>query len=136
MISLLDYFGGKQHSPEQEDAADDLLLRANALIDEAVADGDFKREADPDTGCEISGARGGSGDGGFRLSNAVTGAFNSSHKQAKAVDVYDPYGALDDWITDETLERHGLYREDPKDTPGWTHLTTRPPKSGKRTFIP
>jgi hypothetical protein len=29
-----------------------------------------------------------------------------------------------------------LYREDPGSTPGWVHLTTRAPKSGRRTFIP
>lgn len=135
-ISILDYFGEKQHTPAQEDDADDLLIRVNALIDEAVESGRFKREIDPDTGSEISGAKGGAGDGGFRLSSSTTGAPNSSHKQAKAVDVFDPHGALDDYCTDEILAAHGLYREAPHSTPGWCHLTIRAPKSEHRTFEP
>lgn len=115
-------------------AATELLFRVNALLDNAEHEGPFKRAIDPDTGTEISGSRGGAGDGGFRLPTATTGAAKSSHKEAKAVDVFDPGGKLDGWLTDERLEVYGLYREAPESTFGWCHLTIRPPHSGKRTF--
>lgn len=135
MISLDQYFGTKPHTDAQEAAAADLLDRVDALIDDAEKDG-FQRRLDPDTGSEISGSKGGSGDGGFRTPDSKTGAPNSSHKQAMAVDIYDMTNWLDDWLTDEKLTEHGLYREHPDDTPGWCHLTTRAPKSGRRTFKP
>lgn len=133
MITQTQYFGAKPHTEAQDALATDLLMRVNLLIDEAV-DAGFVRSIDPDTGTEISGSKGGAGDGGFRLPGATTGAPNSSHKEARAVDVFDPAGKLDAWITDEVLEKYGLYRETPGATFGWCHLTTRPPKSGKRTF--
>ncbi len=136
MISSHEYFGAKTHSDVQDALASDLLRRVNDLIAEAVDDGAFTETIDPDTGTQISGSKGGAGDGGFRLSSATTGSPNSSHKEAKAVDVYDPTGKLDSWITDDILEKHGLYREAPESTFGWCHLTTRPPHSGKRTFHP
>lgn len=132
IISLTQYFGAKPHTEEHEIAAGDLLARVNALLEGLGWDWPI----DPDTGCAISGSRGGSGDGGFRLPTATTGAAMSSHKQARAVDVYDPDDYLDRNITDADLERHGLYREHPDATRGWCHLTTRAPGSGKRTFWP
>lgn len=135
MITVEEYFGVKDHTDEQEELAADLLDRVQALIEEATEDGYVQRTC-PNTGTEISGSKGGAGDGGFRSPGAATGAALSSHKEAKAVDVYDPGNHLDDWITDEKLEEHGLYREHPDATPGWAHLTTRPPASGHRTFHP
>lgn len=144
MITWEQYFGAKPHSPEQDQAATDLLFRVNLLISEAVKAGRFTREIDPDTGTEISGTRGGAGDGGFRLPTATTGSPKSSHKQAQAVDVYDPLNLLDGWLDEfehgdgdnTVLAQAGLYRESPNWTVGWTHLTTRPPHSRKRTFQP
>ncbi len=136
MISLEDYFRGKPHSEAQEAEATILLGRVHALLDEARGAGVYEDDIDPDTGTQISGAKGGSGDGGFRLPESKTGAKLSSHKEAKAVDIYDPQGALDDWLTDQILSRHGLFREAPEATTGWTHLQTKAPKSGKRTFLP
>jgi hypothetical protein len=143
MIRVEEYFR-KPYSAEQEDNARDLLVRVNALIDEAIADGAFVREIDPDTNCEIGGSAGGDGDGGFRTPGSRTGAPGSSHRKARGVDPYDPHDKLDTWLdTFETggggntkLEAHGLYREAPSATPKWTHLTTQAPNSGKRTFIP
>jgi hypothetical protein len=57
-------------------------------------------------------------------------------KQGRAVDVYDPDGHLDAWITDDILEDFGLYREHPDSTSTWCHLTDRAPGSGHRTFWP
>lgn len=143
MITLLEYFG-KPHTEAQRSEGARLISSVNALVDQAVAAGVFAREVDPDTGCEISGSSGGDGDGGFRTPASSTGAPVSSHREAKAVDVYDPSDALDRWISEfedgqggnSKLAEHGLYREAPNATVGWCHLTTRPPSSGCRTFMP
>jgi hypothetical protein len=144
MITHGQYFRGKEHNDEHDEAANVLLTSVNALIEEAENAEAFTSHIDPDTGTQISGSRGGSGDGGFRLHNAATGAPNSSHKEAKAVDVYDPDNALDDYLDrfedgkggNSKLEQYDLYREHPDATTGWCHLSTRPPRSGKRTFRP
>ena len=144
MITPEQYFGAKPHDAEQEILAEDLLARVNALIAEAEASVEFTSTVCPNTGTQISGSKGGTGDGGFRLPTATTGSPQSSHKQAKAVDVYDPLDKLDEWLDqfehgvgDNTmLEKHGLYRESPASSPGWVHLSTRRPGSGRRTFVP
>lgn len=165
MITTDQYFQAKPHTVAQEAAAVDLLDRVNKLTLEAEAAGRFTRRVDPDTGTEISGSKGGAGDGGFRLESASTGGGHSSHKilyvqqpdgtwsidpGAKAgVDCFDPREELDAYLDDfevktngaptgrnTKLEEHGLYREDPDSTRGWCHLTTRAPRSGRRTFKP
>lgn len=59
---------------------------------------------------------------------------NSKHMTGDAVDVADNDGILDDWLTDEILEKFGLYREHPSQTKSWCHLQQTPPGSKKRTF--
>ena len=85
MITNAQYFGVKPHSQSQEEAATNLLTRVNMLVSEAVRAGAFERAIDPDTGTQISGSRGGAGDGGFRLPSATTVTAGSSHKQAMGV---------------------------------------------------
>ena len=144
MITIEQYFQAKPHSPEHDANAQHMLEAVNELIDEATHAGAFSRIVCPNTGSEISGSKGGAGDGGFRLSTATTGSPGSSHKEAKAVDVYDHSDRLDDWLDkfeegvgdNAKLKEYDLYREHPSATPGWCHLTTRPPKSGRRTFNP
>jgi len=135
MITLGEYFR-KPHSAEQAEAAEDLLARVAALLIMAQAVGAYDNWINPHTGSRISGSKGGDGDGGFRTPGSVTGSASSAHRDARGVDVYDPLNRLDEWITDATLERIGLYREAPAVTPGWAHLQTRTPGSGKRTFNP
>jgi hypothetical protein len=60
----------------------------------------------------------------------------SKHMTGHAVDIYDPDGDIDEVITDELLEKFGLYREHPSATKGWCHLQDIPPKSKRRTFYP
>lgn len=132
MITLEQYFQAKPHTPEHTAAGNDLLERVERLCTALAWDWPVC----PNTGSSVSGSKGGSGDGGFRLLTATTGTATSSHKEARAVDVYDPKNELDDLITDQLLMAYGLYREAPDATPGWCHLTTRAPKSGRRTFIP
>lgn len=135
MITAAQYFAGKPFDEEEAAAADDLLDRVNELLAEAEGSG-VPRRICPNTGTEISGSKNGAGDGGFRLPNSTTGSAKSSHKEAMAVDVYDPGEALDHWLLDHILESYGLYRESPDATPGWCHLQTRQPHSGRRTFRP
>ena len=131
MITPIQYFAGKPHTPAYLSAATDMLGRVNALL----AYLGCAYVLCPNTGTQISGSKGGSGDGGFRLTTATTGAAKSSHKEARAVDVYDPTNAIDAAVTDDVLIKFGLYRETPTATPNWCHLTTRAPASGHRTFM-
>ena len=132
MIDEGQYFGGKPHTEEQEGSAEALLDKVNDML--ASLGWDYP--VDPDTGTAISGAKGGSGDGGFRLPDAKTGKPASKHKTAHAVDVYDPENKLDDMIDDDLLIEFGLYREAPGSTFGWAHLQDVAPGSGRRTFLP
>lgn len=132
MITSLMYFGLKRHSAQDTTNAFELLRRVNGLLEYL----EWPFPEDPDTGTPISGSRGGNGDGGFRLKTSTTGAPNSPHKLACAIDLYDPEDLLDDMITDELLAKFDLYREHSANTPGWCHLQCIPPKSGRRTFRP
>lgn len=143
MITTDQYFR-KPHTPQQEENAREVLDRRNRLRAEWMQATGKSCPVDPDTDSEISGSRGGDGDGGFRTPGASTGAPGSSHKEAKAVDDYDPQDEFDTWLDqfeigdggNSKLEEYGLYREHPSKTKGWCHLTTRAPASGKRTFWP
>lgn len=138
MITRGQYFAKKLGNPEItaaiEEAADTLLGKVNALLDYAASEGAYEAPVDADTGSQISGSKGGDGDGGLRLSTSKTGGPGSKHRTAHAVDVYDPGNKLDNWLTDEILEQFGLYRETPTATNGWCHLQDVPPGSGKRTY--
>lgn len=143
MMTTEQYFR-KPHTPKQEADAQDLLNRRNALRAQWTMETGRTPPIDQDTDSEISGVERGDGDGGFRTPGSRTGAAGSSHRHAKGVDDYDPDNAFDTWLDtfedgkggNSMLERHGLYREHPSATPGWCHLTTRAPGSGKRTFYP
>lgn len=135
MITIEELFR-KPHTAEQADAAEDLLARVVALLLVAEAAGVYKNWINPHTGSVISGSKDGDGDGGFRTPGSKTGAPQSAHRDARAVDIYDPLNALDNWLTDERLEVVDLYREAPAATPGWCHLQSRAPGSGRRTFQP
>lgn len=134
-VTLRDYFQEKPHNAEQTESADDLLKRVNALLAEFVSQGGVINK-DPDTGTYISGSKGGAGDGGFRLSTTATGRPGSAHKEAMAVDIFDAGDKLDEWITRDILVKYNLFREAKQWTIGWTHLSTRPPKSLARSYNP
>lgn len=103
--------------------AEDLIPRVNSLLDEPGC---------PVTYFELR--------SGYRppAFNAKTpnASRTSKHMTGDAVDVSDNDGAIDAWLTDAILERHGLYREAPAATPSWCHLQQVPPRSGNRTFNP
>lgn len=78
---------------------------------------------------------------GYRTQQANTaagGATKSRHMEARAIDLSDPDGKLDEFCMAnlDLLESLGLYLEHPSATKGWTHLQILPPRSGKRVFIP
>ena len=142
MITVKHYFQ-KPHTAQQKQCAVVLLTKVNNLLWEANAAGAWDGTEDPDTNCQISGSKGGDGDGGFRTPSSTTGAPHSAHRQAEAVDVYDPGNKLDEWLdsfgkigSNSKLEQYDLYREASEATPGWCHLSTRAPGSGNRTYIP
>lgn len=135
MISPSDIIGPWRNSPDltqdRVENINDLVPPVNALLAKAKAAG-IPLPINPKTGTQVSGAQ----FGGFRPQTCPIGAPLSAHKQGMAVDIYDPQGKLNAWLTDEILKECGLYREAPKSTPGWLHITTRRPGSGNRTFIP
>lgn len=137
MITLKQYVGPHSGSRDwtvlRQEAAVELLRRVNALLLEAEVDGVAGAE-NSQTQSQVSGVT----FGGFRPQNCPQGAPNSSHKEGRAVDIFDPKDRLDDWITAHpgALVRHNLYREAACATAGWLHLTTRAPASKSRSFLP
>jgi len=135
MITVADVIGPWIKSPDltagRRKSIADLVPQVNALLALASAAG-IPTYKHPATGNPVVGPK----YGGFRPQSCPIGAPQSAHKVGMAVDIYDPSNALDEWITDDVLTQCGLYREAPRATDTWCHLTTRRPPSGKRTFIP
>jgi hypothetical protein len=120
-------------TPKRKDNAARLMLAVARLEAHAVADGVVFR-INPKTGSGVSGTQ----YGGFRPQDCPEGAPGSSHKDALAVDRYDPIGEIDEWCLRnlDVLELCGIYIEHPSETCGWSHWTIRAPKSGRRVFFP
>lgn len=137
MITLNQYVGPHSASPdwtpERQQAATKLLAACCALEVE-MARGGVSFPDNPATKSGVSGLT----FGGFRPQNCPQGAPNSSHKEGMAVDRYDPRGEIDVWCMAhlDRLAHHGIYIEHASATPGWSHWTTRAPKSGNRAFYP
>lgn len=138
MLTIEQYFGDKKHPQEHTSNATKLLIKVNRLLAIAQNDGGYHVWIDPDTGTQISGAKGGSGDGGYRLPDSKTGAASSSHKTGDGVDVFDHCRILAQWCVNnqDKLDSVGMYCEDFRWTPYWCHFQQIPPKSGKRIYIP
>jgi hypothetical protein len=62
----------------------------------------------------------------------------SRHIAGDATDFADHDGSLAKFCLQNLhlLESCGLFIESPEYTPGWTHLQSAPPKSGRRVFLP
>ena len=135
MITLQDYFNDKPHPTEYNLNALTLLYRVNNLLAAYTTDTGKLPEINPITGSQVSGSKG--GDGGFRLPTSTTGSSKSAHKLGMAIDLVD-HGELDKWLDEnpDVLIKYDLYREASVSTPGWCHLSTRKPMSGKRSFKP
>lgn len=106
---------------------DRLLAKVNKLLDRI---GYFHTERKP----AIT--------SGFRpstVNSKVSKATRSAHLTGEAVDIYDPTGYISKCIrasVTDLLTQYDLYMEDESATPGWCHLTDRPPNSKKRIFKP
>ena len=137
MISFEDYFGEwlnhKDATDERKVNAVRLLSCVDGLERLAVADG-VAFPVNPVTGSGVSGRD----YGGFRPQSCPVGTPHSAHKEALAVDRYDPDGAIDEWCLSnvDKLEQCGIYLEHPNSTKGWSHWTIRPPASGHTVFYP
>lgn len=72
--------------------------------------------------------------------NAVTpgAAIHSKHMLGLAVDILDSDGNLWQWVLQnlDVMKQLGLFMEDKRYTPTWTHFQLGAPASGKRIFIP
>lgn len=138
-ITPKDYWFGYPDHPEitneHRARAAALLVQVNRLLAAALRAG-VTLAGNPIDGSLMSRYTAADINAGWRPQSCPIGAPKSPHKEARAVDIYDPQGELDTWLTDDILRAFGLYREDPGSTRGWVHLTDRAPKSGKRTFYP
>jgi len=67
-----------------------------------------------------------------------TNATKSKHLVGAAADIYDPEGALKEWLLEnpDVLEEANLWCEHWSATPTWVHFQIFPPLSGNRWFIP
>lgn len=137
MITLDQYVGphadSEDWTPERRTNAKCLLVACNRLEELALADGVVFPD-NPLTNSGVSGSR----YGGFRPQDCTIGAPKSSHKEALAVDRYDPNSDIDDWCmaNQDKLEACGIYIEHPSATAGWSHWTIKAPRSGRRVFFP
>lgn len=121
-----------QLSPDLRTNAYETLRRTNALIALMHADGVELHKRD-DGSYVTSGWR------SPRINKRTPGAaVHSLHITCEAIDLYDPYGEIDEWCLHHSpeLERIGLWLEHPSATKGWCHVQTRGPKSGRRVFYP
>lgn len=138
MIRVSEYVGVHIQSPDwtQPRRLNSVMLldRVNRLLDFMQSEHGVEMLINPTTKSQIAGKT----LGGFRpqVITPPQGSPNSAHKNGEAVDIYDPLNTLDKALNDEILTQFDLYREHPDDTVTWCHLSTRAPRSGKRTFKP
>lgn len=139
ILDLAAYFGRWMDHPDATPArrenAGRLIAAVNALAAQAAADG-LHFPINSATHTAVAGVLGGFG--GFRPQSCPIGARGSAHKEGLAVDLFDPYGVIDDWLMNnqDEMAACGIYAEHPQSTVGWSHWTIRPPASGRRFFYP
>lgn len=72
--------------------------------------------------------------------NAATpgAALHSKHMLGLAVDISDENGSLWAWVLQnlDLMKQFGIFFEDKRWTPTWTHFQLGAPASGKRIFVP
>jgi hypothetical protein len=139
-ITLEQYLNGRDElypnelTPEIRKNAEVTVKLVNALLAVLETEG-IPLEAHPQTKSLVS-----SGWRPPQINSQVKGAaVRSKHMTGEACDLYDPEGAIDDYLIDhpEPLVALGLYQEHPSATArGWCHLQIVPPRSGRRVFYP
>jgi hypothetical protein len=126
MISLSDYYMGRDKTheltPELEDNAKETVTRVNMLLQQSGFNRDVRSGWRP---ADVNAATPGA-------------AKNSKHMTCEACDLEDNDGEFGKWCLENLpiLGLCGLWMEDKEATPTWVHVQTKPPKSGKRVFIP
>jgi len=130
MITLHAYWLGRDVT-HAEELTDDI--QRNALVTVTKCNELLSRAGRNDINTVNSGWRPQSVNDATRNSAAV-----SSHLTAQAVDLPDTDRTLAEWCVDnlDVLKDVGLWMEDPRWTPTWVHLQTKPPRSGKIVYIP
>jgi len=140
MIELADFYMGRDQEFEHQLGSD---LRRNAAITVGVANqllvlakaAGITLETNPKTRSIVS-----SGWRPAAVNAATAGAApRSKHMTCQAIDLYDPDGALDEWLLhggQQVLVDLGLWLEHPASTKGWSHVQIVPPGSGNRVFYP
>lgn len=140
-ITMKDYWMGRDAqypralSTEIRRNAELIVELVNKLL-RGLAATDVPVETSPRTGSVLS--------SGWRppeVNEATPGAAPKSHHLAgRAADLYDPEGAIDDYLItlegQELLKSLGLWMEHPSATKGWCHVQSVPPRSGRRVFYP
>ena len=141
MITLRDYWMGRDThyptywSPDVRANGQRTVDLVNKLLERAALFGIFPTRSDNGFGFVRSGWR-------PPTVNLATpnAAPNSMHLTGEAVDLNDADGEFDDWLMgaegQRALEEIGLWMEHPAFTKTWSHVQTRPPKSGRRVFYP
>jgi len=129
MLTLADYFMGRdllhpaELTPSLRSNAVCTVERTNALL-------------------RLTGIRGCTVNSGWRPTAINASIENASprsrHITCQAIDLCDEYDTLDAWCMANlpVLEAIGLWLEHPSATPGWCHVQTVPPGSGRRVFFP
>lgn len=110
-------------TPEVVQNAKELLAKVNLFLKEIGVD-----KATVSSGWRPAG-----------LNAGVAGAATkSNHIIGKAIDLRDTDGKLWEKVAANlhVAQRLGLYFEDKRYTPTWTHIQSVPPKSKKRVYIP
>jgi len=129
MLTLTDYFMGRERLHPTELTA---KLRRNAACTVQRANALLRLAGVHD--CAVN--------SGWRPRTINASIPNASprsrHVTCEAIDLCDDDGALDAWCMANlpALETIGLWLEHPSATPGWCHVQTVPPGSGRRVFFP
>lgn len=139
MITMTQYWMGRdakypsELSSEIRANAEELVGKVNALL--LMAEG-----AGVEPGTSVRGDAIASGWRPAAVNDKTSNAAASSkHLTGEAVDLADTRPrALARWCLQnpDALEQLGLYMEDPRWTPSWVHLQSRPPRSGLRVYRP
>lgn len=127
MITLEQYVTANDKYPERlkhQELTDEIKKNAEALLNNV---NDLLKELKIEKVTVSSGWR--PSDTNSKIPNA---AKKSLHMEAKAVDILDIDGKLDQLIenNDELLKKYGIWQESPLKTRGWVHLDCK--NRGKR----
>lgn len=121
--------------PDVKENAEATVEKVNSLLAVLEAEG-VPLEAHPNTLSIVS-----SGWRPPQVNAQIKGAApRSKHMTGQACDLYDPEGAIDDYLMSEAgqsvLVAGGLWLEHPSATKTWCHVQTVGPRSGRRVFYP